>query len=218
MTKQERHEAIRARCARAIADMYHNATPIYPRLNDEDGERFNAWFEDAAQFEIEYIKDGGGYASLTPAGYRKTLEAPCNAGRYKSEAARRYYVRKGIREMIEERDRYTMWEWIGRFGSLYQWGRGGRTLAPLEVVKEQGGSRFSMRESWPEDRTIAEVVEAIRIFESFNAYVESWCKSVPEQWAEVERERIRDEAWARNKQRARKAAATRAINANYRGL
>jgi hypothetical protein len=69
------------------------------------------------------------------------------------------------------------WERITEYGKLYTWGRGGRTLAPYRLVKGRGRTRFSMREGAPDELPVNEVVEMIRIVESFNAYVTDWNKA-----------------------------------------
>lgn len=213
--KSEHKALVRARAERAIENLYHNATPTYPReLYGRSEDYAQAWFESAAEFEIKYMADGGS----TPGDYRATLAHPANAGRYKSERARAYYIRKGMRERDEERAdcgaltgwrvlelaagnerlrralRKTykgaalmrgnaQWERITEYGKLYSWGRGGRTLAPDGLVLQRGGSAFSLKSDCNE-RSIADCIDLIRVLESFNAYVESWCKSVPEQWRE----------------------------------
>ncbi len=191
MTKAQRHAAIRERAASAIRDLYHNATPRYPSLDDEPARIFEDWFQDAAQAEIEYLQDGGAYGK----DYRKTLEAPCNAGQFRSSAARAYYVRWKMQSMREERARCnsldsrrdlvnSQWERIGELGKLHTYGRGGRTLAPADLVRTRGGSSFGMREDYCDERPIADCVDLVRIVESFNACVAGWCKGVPEMWAE----------------------------------
>ena len=100
MNKAQRHEAIRARATAAIADLYHNAT--LPRVRDLFGrteDDVQGWLEGACEFEIDYLRGGGAYGD----NYRATLAAPCNAGRYKSERARAYYIRKGMRDRDMER-------------------------------------------------------------------------------------------------------------------
>lgn len=179
MLKAQRHAAIRERAASAIRDLYHNATPSYPRLDGEAAEHFDTWFPDTAQFEIEYIQDGGAYGS----NYAKTLRAECNAGRYKSKAAQDFYVRVHMRRMREDQAQ-NAWERISEFGTLYTYGRGGRTLAPDKLARDRGGSGFSIREDYAADLPIADVVDLIRVVESFNSYVTAWCKSVPDQWKE----------------------------------
>lgn len=174
-------QALRDRALRALQDLYHNATPDYPRdLLGRSEEEAQDWFQSTAEFEIEYIASGGAYGT----NYRATLAAPCNAGRYKSERARAYYVRKGLRARDEERAKYARWERIGEFGKLYQWGRGGRTLAPDGLIRQRGGSTFSIRTDYAEGMPIADVVDLIQVLESFNAHVAAWCASVPEQWRE----------------------------------
>lgn len=180
MTKKERHERLRERASEAIRNMYHNATPRYPLLEDDEAETFQAWFNDAATFELEYIQDGGAYGS----DYHATLSAPCNAGKYKSKAAQEYYVRCGMRKMRVERAKFAPWENIHEYGTLYSYGRGGRTIAPDSLVQMRGGSSFSLRESLPDEMSIEACVDLIRTLESFNTYVENWNRNVPELWEE----------------------------------
>jgi len=187
MTKQKRHKAIMERARNALLDLYHNATPPYPRLDDSEGDEFGDWLEEAASWEIEYINDGGAYGP----DYRKTLEAPCNAGRFNSPAARRYYVRHGLRVQREDQARYGAWERISEYGTLYTYGRGGRTLAPEHLIQTRGGSGFSIREDYCEDLSIEDVVRLISTVEAFNAYVKAWCAGVPDMWREEKAERLR---------------------------
>lgn len=246
--KQQQREALYARVERAIGDLYHNATPNYPRLDAVDAQRFQDWFEDAASAEIDYLRDGGANGRDP----QKILEHPANAGRYKSEKARAYYVAKGMRAIRAERDdcgaltgwyvvelaagnkalartlRRTfkrapedmrrndaLWERISEYGKLYQYGRGGRTLAPDGLVSAHG----LPREDYARELSYAAAVELVRVLESFNAYVAAWCKSVPEQWAELERERKAEERAERKRERERKRAeqAARERCENYPG-
>ena len=206
--KPANKELLRARAERALQNLYHNATPTYPReLYGCTDDYFTSWFGDVAQWEIEYIADGGAYGK----NYRATLAASCNAGRYKSERAREFYIRKGMRAMREEQSAHA-WERISEYGKLYTWGRGGRTLAPDRLIKQRGGSSFSINEAYADELTAADTVELIRVVESFNRYVESWCNGLPEQW----REHCADEdAQALAEKRAasvRKAKETRERN------
>ena len=237
MDKQTRHEAIRERARAALRDMYHNATVNYPRLDDADAQRFEGWFEGARESELDYLQSGGAYGD----NYRKTLAAPCNAGKYASVAARQFYITNGMRKMREERNdcgiltgwrvielaagnknaakimagypgakrNNSLWERITEYGTLYQYGRGGRTLAPdgLMTRRESGPN-----EDYADGLNIASCVLLIRILESFNRYVGAWCESVPEQWAECEAERIAEERREEYARRARKAKETRERN------
>ena len=215
--KPAQKELVRERAREAIRDLYHNATPSYPRLDDEAAERFQVWFNDAAEFEIDYLQSGGAYGS----NYRKTLAAPCNAGKYKSEKARAYYIAAGMRKMRDERADCGMlsgwrvlelaagnvnlartlagfektgaltrndarWEEITDYGKLYTYGRGGRTLAPADLIT--GNRSPNPREDYCDEMSIPATIELIRIVESFNRFVAAWCKGVPAMWAEHERE------------------------------
>lgn len=178
-SKSLRHAAIRARAERAVLSLYHAATPRYPRdVPERDVDTFQSWFDDAAMFEVEYLNDGGPYGR----DYARTLAANCNAGRFKSDAARRYYIRKGLTAMARDIARSPA-DRITDFGTLYTWGRGGRTLAPEGLVRQRGGGAFAMRGDWHEEMPIADVVQGIRTIEAFTAYVEAWCAGVPDMWA-----------------------------------
>jgi hypothetical protein len=220
MTKREikaaHREAIRERARDAIGRLYHNATVTYPRdVPDQYQDYFEGWFGETARWEIEYFQDGGAYGP----DYRATLAAPCNAGKLKSEKARAYYIRKGLRDMNRERDTCARWERIGDYGTLYQWGRGGRTLAPDDLIYQRGGSAFSCREDYADEMPIASCVALIQTVESFNATVHAWCKSVPEIWrehfSEMLREKRRERKTAKREQKttARKSRATKRANA-----
>lgn len=203
--KQTQHEAIRERAREALRDLYHNATPSYCRdLFGRSEDYAQSWFEGSAEFEIEYLADGGAYGK----NYRATLEAPCNAGRYKSERARAYYIAAGMRKMREDREQCAMWEYIGEFGKLYQYGRGGRTLAPSDLVSDRGNPR----EDYADKMAIAECVRLLRIVESFNRYVTSWCDSVPEMWREHCEEEDATELAEKRKRASAKGKETRERN------
>ena len=209
--RQDQKDAIRARAERAVADLYHNATlPYFPELYGRTEDYAQSWLEDTCRWEIAYLRDGGAYGK----NYRKTLAADFNAGRYKSERARAYYIAKGMRayaaeqndcgmltgwrvfelatgnEMLRRalakhgalRRNDAMWERITEYGELYQYGRGGRTLAPANLWRSDGrghGPKFDAAE-----HSIDYCIELVCIVESFNRYVATWCASVPEQWRE----------------------------------
>lgn len=177
MTKSERHTAIRNRARKAIQALYHNATPRYPVCaTARESEAFDSWFEAMRDSEIDYLQSGGAYGH----DYRATLQADCNAGRFKSPAARAYYVRKGLEAMRQDRA-HNAWEEIGESGPLFTYGRGGRTLAPAWYMRNSGSSPNLNRAG---DGNMIACVEDIRRLESFNAYVAQWCASIPEMWAE----------------------------------
>lgn len=221
--KQSQREAIKERARDALRDLYHNATPIYPRdVPDQYQDYFQAWFDDSATFEIEYLQDGGAYGD----NYRKTLSADCNAGRYKSQAARNFYINRGMAKMYQERARCNfldsrehqtnaLWERISEYGKLYTYGRGGRTLAPCDLIRTGGGGSFSIREDYADEMNMESTMELIRIVESFNRAVSQWCKAVPEMWKEhfselleeKRRERRKDQAAEKRARKERKARA-----------
>lgn len=242
--KPENKLKIFARAERALQDLYHNATPDYPReLYGRSEDYFQSWFDDAAQFEIEYMADGGAYGG----NYRATLAHPANAGRYKSERARNYYVAKGLRDRDAERAdcgaltgwrvmelaagnaklkrklakiygkaplerNDSMWECITDYGKLYRWGRGGRTLAPKDLINTYGGGAFSIKEDYAADMAPAAVVDLIRVVESFNRHVGAWCADVPNMWREHCEAEDAEEKAQKQRAAARKARETRERN------
>ena len=242
-TRKQKHQAlIRARAQSAVEDLYHNATVTYPHdLRGRSDDYFQSWFNAAAESEIDYLQSGG----ATPGDYRATLAAPCNAGKYKSEAARDYYIRKGMRAMRAERNdcgaltgwralelaagntalarrlkktygarpltRYdARWERISDYGKLYTYGRGGRTLAPDGLWRQDG--RGHGRKVDPAELSILGCVDLIRIVESFNAYVAAWCEDVPELWREHCNYEDAENLAAKRKISAQKAHETRERN------
>lgn len=193
MTKTQRHAAIRERARMAIVDLYHNATPHYPVLDDSDHARFDAWFTDAAGREIDYISEGGAYCDK-PTDTTADFVARQHANPATATYARRRYLRNKRLERarcnrLDSRNAQTnaLWECITDYGQLYQWGRGGRTLAPDHLVTSHGAS-FGMNEGALDGLSISDCVSLLAIVESFNRHVQGWCEYVPSLWAEDEAE------------------------------
>jgi hypothetical protein len=69
-----------------------------------------------------------------------------------------------------------------------------------------------VREGYFDERPIAAAVDGLRVLESFNACVEQWCASVPEQWREHCQEEDAQERAQRERERQRKAKETRERN------
>ena len=208
--KQQHREAIRERARCALSDLYHNATPNFPTCKtDDESRQFWDWFQDAAEYEIEYLQDGGAYGRSVP-------KMPQASQRARSYAERRYMRQRAdgradcgvltgwrVMELAAGNDRVAaliakypdarrgnaLWERIGEYGKLYTWGRGGRTLAPDGLIRQHGGSGFSIREDYADDIPIGSAVDLIRIVESFNRCVSDWCRDVPEMWAEEQKDR-----------------------------
>ena len=186
----QHHAAVLGRLERALRDLYHNATPRYPTAQNEyEAHLFQSWFAEIASDEISSIASGGAYGPIRCADFAQP-------GR--SWQTQQYAYNKALRDRERSRSRSNrldsratltnaMWECISDYGTLYQWGRGGRTLAPDDLVRQRGGSAFCIksRESVAQDLPYAEIVTMVRILESFNAYVAAWCKSVPEQWQDA---------------------------------
>ena len=97
-------------------------------------------------------------------------------------------------EYIQEGGAYgsSAWNYTSDwYGKLYQYGRGGRTLAPEDLIRTGGGSTYSVREDYPDDLNMEDCVELIQVIESFNWIVGCWCKDVPDLWAdEVQQQEV----------------------------
>jgi hypothetical protein len=148
------------RAIAAVRDMYHNAPLEYPDVkNYFERNLFNDWLEDHIRNETDYLQSGGAYCKVH--GLTPEEEA--------------------------ERMRYAPYEAIGRYGKLYQYGRGGKTLAPEKLAGNR--SSFSPKHEYLEKLNTRELLELIRIVEAFNKHVKQWCQSIPEQWEEEKKER-----------------------------
>lgn len=142
--RQEHKQAIKDRLESALQDLYHNATPHYPSLDSEAAQnKFNECFEFWASQEIEYISEGLGCLPKTWA--------------------------KEARKGFTHNERY-FWlvQRITEYGKLYQYGRGGRTLAPSQLVNSRG------RVLSIDDISISDMVDMISVLEAFNHYVANW--------------------------------------------
>lgn len=213
MNRKHTHRAaILKRAERALSAMYHNATPNYPSLDEYEARRFESWFDIIATHEIGYIQNGGttpgdyrktlehaanggGYKSdaarrfYVQCGLRKRDEERADCGmltgwRALEVAAGNPRVAALLAAYPGATRNDAQWERISEYGKLYTWGRGGRTLAPDGLVSQRGGSSFSIRIDAHDEMPIARVVEMIRIVESFNAYVRSWNRAVPDLWSD----------------------------------
>lgn len=149
------------RAAHALRDMYHNATlpfsnrelpnAVQKHFGIRDPHEYESqWISDTAEFEIDYINDGGAYGPDC----EPTLRRP-------------------------------RWERITElYGTVYQWGRGGRTLAPEKLISQRGGSSFGIDYGIIDNMSATDLTELCLAVESFNAHVKAVCNAFPEMWAE----------------------------------
>ena len=145
--------ALLDRLDNALKNIYHNATLHIPMsVDDPTGEIFNEILE-RGSMEIEYIQEGLG---LTAREWKKEEKLGF------SYNERYFWLVSRITE----------------FGEIYQWGRGGRTLAPDALVNQGGGSRFGIKDSsYFEETSNADLTDMIQVIEAFNLYVETWCSA-----------------------------------------
>lgn len=64
-----------------------------------------------------------------------------------------------------------------RYGNVYCWGRGGRTCAPEDWIRQNGGSSFNVKgpEYLMEDRSRAEGWRLLADMRVWNEYVKAFC-------------------------------------------
>lgn len=86
-------------------------------------------------------------------------------------------------------------------GKLYQWGRGGRTVASTDLIAQRGGSIFRIIKAedlmeelfgvhnWT-DQDCETIADRIR---ELNNYIKSWCQYVPDSIIEENREEYKEE-------------------------
>lgn len=174
--KTENKELLERRAENALLNLYHNATPSWPRFDsDKEAEIFWNWLEDQASCEIDYLNSGGAW------GERSSMAAYFDK-KYKAPRTAIYALKKWLRARDYEQSKYARHERITDYGKLYTWGRGGRTLSPDGLIC--GGAYWRIDLAAAEEWPAAKLVELILVVEAFNAYVEAWNKGVPQLWAE----------------------------------
>lgn len=145
--------ALLERLDNALKNIYHNATLHIPMsVDDPTGEIFNEILE-CGSMEIEYIEEGLG---LTAREWKKAVKLGF------SHNERYFWLVSRITE----------------FGKLYQWGRGGRTVAPERLINQRGGLGFRIKDSsYFDEVSNADLTDMIQVIEAFNHYVETWCSA-----------------------------------------
>lgn len=169
------------RAIQAASSMYHNATPVYiSPQNDKEAHMINEFIADQGEGEIDHIHGGGAH------GGDSTTDFVAN--QYKTKEAQRiarrcYVVRRDI-----EVSKYALYERIINYGTLYTYGRGGRTLAPSDLVDTRQGHMQRPNMDFLESLTRGGLTELILVVESFNKYVKDWNNSLDTLWNEYKLE------------------------------
>lgn len=88
--------------------------------------------------------------------------------------------------------KYTYPE-ILKYGEVYQWGRGGRTVAPQNLIKQKGGSSFSIRKIEDLDLSAIELRRLYKTLIKFNRLVSEFCSSITDSTIEFVRESYAEE-------------------------
>lgn len=146
-------QALLDRLDRALSNIYHNATLHIPMSIDDPDGKFSEFISEEGSREIEYIEGGLGCSNE--------------------------YWKKQTKLGFAHNERYF---WlvtrITEFGELFQWGRGGRTVAPENLINSRGGSYFRIKDSsYFEGMSNLDLTDMIQVIEAFNTYIEKWCSS-----------------------------------------
>jgi hypothetical protein len=67
------------------------------------------------------------------------------------------------------------------YGEVYQWGRGGRTLAPSGLIIQRGGSSFRIKGIEDLDLEPQEFRALYKMLKRFNDAVQNWCSTRPDE-------------------------------------
>lgn len=87
------------------------------------------------------------------------------------------FLRTDIEEALEAAKMIE--EPILQYGEVYQWGRGGRTVAPERLIEQKGGGSFRIKRV--EDLNLeddADKIKLLKILNDFNSAVRLWCSDL----------------------------------------
>lgn len=172
--KKVNKDKLKNRALEAMQNIYHNATPSYPSLDsDYECDLFESWFSDHASYEIQILNDGGAHGGEST---KQFVMSKWKSGAAHFMAGRLYVKRRDIEIM-----RYAPYENITEYGKLYTYGRGGRTLAPENLMTGRG----NLNESIIDEMRSSELTRFCIIVESFNKMVGNWNKEVPNMFKEA---------------------------------
>ncbi len=135
----------------ALRDLYHNATPHLPSVDDHQCSELYSQFELWSEWEFRYVQ---------------TDLLGCTKD---------YWAREAKRGFTHNERYYWLVTRIVEFGKLHTWGRGGRTVAPLQLVDSRGGGYFRIKGAdYFTDMSNAALTDMIQVLEAFNKYVKDW--------------------------------------------
>lgn len=164
------HARIIAALNAALEGLYHNAT-IHNWPDDVDGcESFYDWLIDAGPREVDYLDNGGPCGLESYATFELVKR---DAEKYASPRARAYYLKLKHRQYLAESGAHIEGR-AHKYGPIYSYGRGGRTIAPDSWVNNRYRS-FQARQYAPDDLSSERASEALRDVLAFNAYIAAWC-------------------------------------------
>ena len=136
-----------------LSNFYHNATPnCFGLVDDELADEFWEYVQFRGECEFDYISEGLGYS---PKEWLKQKRI----GFYNAT----------------ERKCWLVWCASNELGGLYQYGRGGRTVAPAHIINTRGAGRFIVKTSEEfSDLSNAALCDLVEMLEALNEYIENW--------------------------------------------
>lgn len=147
-------QALLDRLDEALSNMYHNAKLHIPMSIDDPDGKFFSFLMDQGELELEYIRDGLG----------------CDDKYWQKQAKLGF-------SSPNERNAWLVSR-IVEYGKIYSWGRGGATLAPINLIIQRGGGSFRIKDSsYFEDMSNEDLTDMIQVLEAFNSYIEDWNSS-----------------------------------------
>ena len=69
---------------------------------------------------------------------------------------------------------------ILNYGPVYQYGRGGRTVAPESLINRRGGGSFSIKNVEQLENENFDLEQLLKDLKEFNDFVIQWCKITPD--------------------------------------
>lgn len=175
--KREHKQLLINQLNNELQNLYHNASLSWA----DDISGFDSFFDftmQAAEFEVQWLNEGGA-CGLTF--YNEFEHIKEKASKFKTEAARRYFLAMKRREYIAESGEHITGYIVREYGAVYSYGRGGRTLAPENWIASTGRG-FNPVQYEAEDISAEKAAVMLQDVRLFNSWVKSWCNFAPDNY------------------------------------
>lgn len=113
--------------------------------------------------------------------HNATVNYPTLEGEYEQELFQGWFEGT-VRFELEDLEHDSVHgELVKKYGKVYQYGRGGRTVSPRDFMTIRG----NVKRVESLDLEPFEARRLIKQIDAFNESVSSWCKAVPELWKDA---------------------------------